>query len=243
MAEQKRKRSFEMSPKPSDTTMATEISFKICVGDIVKVKMHNEQLMGKVLFIGDVEDDTKVRYGIRLDEKKGKHDGRQGHRRYFRCAPEHGILVPRKQVLSVEVKQARLNQRMTIGDKVTHAFGNGTIRFIGPLEKEKSNENNNENNKSKSKQNKGTEIWLKKRTHIHTHTHKINTYTHTHTHTKMAHFFTFCVFFCFAFYCICFVLNILWVPVCVCFVTVSHFCFNLRITVKYICKPNFGCNL
>ena len=60
--------------------------------DLVEVRFRGQ---GRVLFIGQLRhlNDDSIWYGIKLNKKKGNHDGRIGEHKYFKCKSQHGIHV------------------------------------------------------------------------------------------------------------------------------------------------------
>ena len=65
------------------------------IGDRVSVTGPNgTRDVGTLLFKGNVQFAPGVWAGVELDRPVGRHDGRENDIRYFRCRPNHGVLVP-----------------------------------------------------------------------------------------------------------------------------------------------------
>ena len=60
----------------------------------------NKYGFGRVKYIGIVQKNpNEVVFGIELEKKIGKNNGRIGGRRYFECGSDRGIFVTRDQIL------------------------------------------------------------------------------------------------------------------------------------------------
>eukprot|EP01084_Bolivina_argentea_P223899 378718_1 len=108
----------------------------ITIGDKVKVKHIG---MGRVKFIGEIDDKIGIFYGIELFGKKnivGLTNGSLNNKVYFKTKQDKnkGIFVRRDVVKNIEINVNNL--RVTVGNivRIRKYECNGIIRFIGYTE-------------------------------------------------------------------------------------------------------------
>eukprot|EP00598_Pedospumella_elongata_P002820 CAMPEP_0184974204 /NCGR_PEP_ID=MMETSP1098-20130426/5745_1 /TAXON_ID=89044 /ORGANISM="Spumella elongata, Strain CCAP 955/1" /LENGTH=858 /DNA_ID=CAMNT_0027496747 /DNA_START=70 /DNA_END=2646 /DNA_ORIENTATION=+ len=84
--------SSEVAQPPTQTVLfPTELSLNMRVY-VISVK-DNSKLAGTIRFIGHTSFSAGIWIGVCLDTAQGKNDGSVQGRRYFDCAPEHGLFV------------------------------------------------------------------------------------------------------------------------------------------------------
>ena len=136
----------------------TASSYKVCIGDKVKVSTLNNKLIdekGTVMYIGYPYPGKGIRYGINLHSAKGDFDGtlminiksgklaKPNHlkkykkqilkHKYFKARKNHGIFVKLEEITDID--RTSSSTIFTIEDKVKVRFrGPGTIKFVGSLE-------------------------------------------------------------------------------------------------------------
>ncbi|ETO10076.1 hypothetical protein RFI_27301, partial [Reticulomyxa filosa] len=71
---------------------------RIGIGDRVELP---EKGIGTVRFIGPVNFDEGIWYGIELDEKNGKNDGSINQIRYFKCPNPYGVFVKEEELFTM----------------------------------------------------------------------------------------------------------------------------------------------
>ena len=67
----------------------------ITVGDNIVL---NDGLVGTVRFIGEIEKQHGVYYGIELTEKRGNCRGIVNGTKYFDCKPSYGLFVTKAKI-------------------------------------------------------------------------------------------------------------------------------------------------
>eukprot|EP00484_Ammonia_sp_Unknown_P025857 CAMPEP_0197038566 /NCGR_PEP_ID=MMETSP1384-20130603/15480_1 /TAXON_ID=29189 /ORGANISM="Ammonia sp." /LENGTH=715 /DNA_ID=CAMNT_0042469017 /DNA_START=49 /DNA_END=2196 /DNA_ORIENTATION=- len=103
------------------------------VGDRVKIKHKNKELLGLVKFVGEVKGKSGIQYGIELDKANtGENNGAHSGVIYFVSKQKKGVFVSKSAILKTNAKN-NSNPRVTVGSKVKVAKFDcdGTIRFIG----------------------------------------------------------------------------------------------------------------
>jgi len=95
-------------PEPTTTNAKTSM---LTVGSRVSV---NGLKSGTLRYLGTVQFATGEFCGVELDQPEGKHDGEVQKIRYFHCAPNHGIFVPKDKVALESRLRTSSAQRPTI---------------------------------------------------------------------------------------------------------------------------------
>ncbi|CAD5213860.1 unnamed protein product [Bursaphelenchus xylophilus] len=80
---------------------------------IVKVK-GKEDRVGTIRYVGEVHfKPNELMVGVELDQATGKNDGEVEGRRYFQCAPNHGVFVTARSVYPLDTIPINGNSHQT----------------------------------------------------------------------------------------------------------------------------------
>jgi len=83
-------------------------NIRIGIGDRVEIPKKG---IGTVRFIGSVEFNKGIWYGIELDEKKGQNDGTVNQIRYFKCRNHCGIFIKEEELSNIQKEKRRRRGR------------------------------------------------------------------------------------------------------------------------------------
>ena len=104
------------------------------IGDRVSVTGPNgTRNVGTLLFKGNVQFAPGIWAGVELDRPVGRHDGIENDTRYFRCRPNHGVLVPGHDLMPVsseEERQPFADVRSSIESGTSSQDGEDLIKLI-----------------------------------------------------------------------------------------------------------------
>jgi len=89
----------------------------IQINDRIALKNN---LVGIVRYIGPVEGRSNDWVGIELDEPRGKNDGSYNNKRYFSCAPNHGLFVKYIKLKSTLHEFDRIKDFGSRSENITH---------------------------------------------------------------------------------------------------------------------------
>lgn len=86
---------ISLSGKPAEVGHPTQLAVgcRVLVGNTVK---------GTVRFVGETDFAKGVWIGVELDDPCGKNDGSLRGKRYFTCAPDHGVFAPPSKICAFD---------------------------------------------------------------------------------------------------------------------------------------------